>query len=140
MKSLMYPLIFWFIIGLAAIGLFINLIYHPMALFSQLLIMVLVVFLGMFLIKRLMGVSTNKTEYTAYRKAVKQSKKKQRHRSKNHFIQSRSRSSRALQHNFKVISSDTHLKRNINLTKAKDHGHLTVINGKKHKKRKRMLF
>ncbi|MFD2618330.1 SA1362 family protein [Terrilactibacillus laevilacticus] len=136
MKSLMYPLIFWFIIGLATIGLLVNLIYHPMALLSQLLIIVLVVFLGMILIKRLMGIGTNKTEYTAYRKAVKQSKKKQRRRSKNHFMQSKSR----LQHNFRVISSDTHLKRNLNLTKAKDHGHLTVINGKKHKKRKRMLF
>ncbi|TCP31168.1 hypothetical protein EV207_10351 [Scopulibacillus darangshiensis] len=130
MKSLLYYPIFFLIIGLGAIGLYSLVTSDPMSLVIKILIFGVIVGVGIMIFKRF--INHRQDDSSAYRRAVKQSKKK--HKSPGHKV----RSLRAT--HLKVVKSTAKGKRGASPLKAKDHAHLTVIDGKKNKKKKRVLF
>ncbi|MBM7646337.1 hypothetical protein JOD45_002565 [Scopulibacillus daqui] len=131
MNASVYNLIFYFLIILSIIGLVSFIAADPVSLIIQVAIGGLVIGLGVLLYKRFINHQSNKNnESAAYRKAVKQSKKR---------LKSAHKSRAARNSNLKVIRSQQN-KRPSSVTKRKNHGHLTVIDGKKNKKKKRMLF
>ncbi|MFC7394249.1 SA1362 family protein [Scopulibacillus cellulosilyticus] len=133
MKASVYNLIFYLIIALSFVGLVSFMVTNPVSLIIQIAIGGLVIGLGVLLYKRFINHQSNKgNESAAYRRAVRQSKRRFK-------LGSKSRAARSS--HLKVIRSKQQ-KRQSSITKLKrkNHGHLTVIDGKKNKKKKRMLF
>jgi len=128
----LYYLIFFAVVGLGLLGLLSFILHDPATLLVQVIILGLVITLGLFLFKSLVTGSSKNTG--RYRKAARLSRK--RHKGfaaswKAHVM----RPSR-----LKVISTDSNAKKNLSHLRPRDHGHLTVIEGKKNKRRKRVLF
>ncbi|MFT8362162.1 MAG: SA1362 family protein [Sporolactobacillus sp.] len=132
MKKIIYSIIFLLLIGLCLFGLLSVFMAHPMALFIQLAIIGLIVLVGLFFFQRLLENPTQRQ----YHAAVKQTKKQKHGRLAAY---RRLRSMRAAR--LKVISNHRPaLLKGLTHPSAKDQKHLTVIEGKKHKKKKRVLF
>lgn len=132
MKRILYYLIFFAIVGFGFLGLFSSILHDPAALLVQVFILGLVIAFGLFLFKKLVA-GPNKNA-GRYRKAAKLSKKRRKGFGaswKTHMM----RPSR-----LKVISTDSNTKKTLSHLRPKDHGHLTVIEGKKNKRKKRVLF
>lgn len=111
--------IFYVVVALALLGLGNYLLTNPSELFKSLLIVSLIAALFIFVITRLRGTGTpNRKEHHAFMKAVKTSKKRMKMRgpSKNN-------------HTSKASSKKAYT------TKKRSASHLTVIEGKKGKKK-----
>ncbi len=125
-------LLFLILIALGAIGLFSLLWYHPVQLLRQLLIGVLIM-AGIYALYRLLTRKSGKSsnESKAYRRAVKQSKRRKS------IKRDRLRATSKLQ----VIPNRSIKKKRppLERLKHKGHGHLTVIEGKKKKRKKGFL-
>lgn len=120
------------LIGLGLFGLLSVFMAHPMALFIQLAIIGLIVLVGLFFFQRLLENPAQRR----YQAAAKHSKK-QTHSKLAAYR--RLRGMRAAR--LKVISSHRSAPlKGLSHQSAKDQKHLTVIEGKKHKKKKRVLF
>lgn len=136
MKTFLYSLIFFVIIGLGLFGLLASFLDNPSALLVQFLIVAIVAAVGLLLFRRLAeGMSSG--EQALYKKAAKHSSRRYKSRTTGRKTRLSSGASK-----LKVISSDgsrrqTHALAHPN---PKNHGHLTVIDGKKNKKKKRVLF
>ncbi|RUQ28470.1 hypothetical protein ELQ35_12290 [Peribacillus cavernae] len=117
------------IIALAALGLASQLFHNPWGLFRSILIMALVAGIVYFIYKRLTKGKPNKREQRAFVKAARQSKK--RHKTKKAAFKGK-RDNIA---SFSLAKSSKKLN-----TRKKSEAHLTVIEGKKNKKKNRALF
>ncbi|TGA96400.1 hypothetical protein E4665_15710 [Sporolactobacillus shoreae] len=133
MKTFLYSLIFSLIIALGIFGLLTKIFSNPTALLVQLLILAAIIAVGLFFFKRL-AEGTGNADQALYRRAAKQSLKRRK-------ITSISRKFRGIHPSrFKVISSGSRSFKELSRQSIKEHGHLTVIEGKKNKKKKRVLF
>ncbi|MFT8317452.1 MAG: SA1362 family protein [Sporolactobacillus sp.] len=131
-KTFLYSLAFFSIVGLGLFGLLSLFFDHQQAFFVQLIIAAVVVVIGLFFFRRLAD-DTVRTDQNRYRKAAKQTAKRRKltaYRKLRGIHASR----------LKVISSSPHSFKDLGRRSAKPHGHLTVIEGKKNKKKKRVLF
>lgn len=120
---------FYFVIGmiiLAIIGVASRFISNPTAFFQSVLVFLVIGFAIFFLVRRFNGGNPQKHEQSAFRKAAKKSKKR--------FQQKDIRKPSVKTTNGNVST----LKKGKN--KAKSATHLTVIEGKKGKKKKRASF
>nr|WP_307150995.1 SA1362 family protein [Robertmurraya andreesenii] len=120
---------FYFVIGLimlAIIGVVSRFISNPMAFIQGIFIFLIIGFGIFFLVRRFYGANPAKSEQSAFRKAAKRSKKR--------FQQKDSRKPAAKTANSNVST----LKKVKN--KPRSAAHLTVIEGKKGKKKKRASF
>ncbi|WP_010631986.1 SA1362 family protein [Sporolactobacillus vineae] len=135
MKTFFYSLFFTIIIVLGIYGLLTRVFTNPAALFIQLLIIALVVLIGLFLFKKLTG-GTGNSDQMQYRKAARQSRKRHKMPAFNRRLHTTHTS------RLKVVSSGGKLLKDQGFSshKEKAHSHLTVIEGKKNKKRNRLLF
>lgn len=135
MKTFFYSLFFTIIIVLGIYGLLTRVFTNPAALFIQLLIIALVVLIGLFLFRKLAG-GTSSSEQLQYRRAARQS----RRRHKMPAFNRRPHTIHASR--LKVVSSGGKLLKDQGFSshKEKTTSHLTVIEGKKNKKRNRLLF
>jgi hypothetical protein len=115
----LHPII-WFVISLAVVGILFQLITSPRQLFTTLLIGAAVVAVFYFIFRRTSAGVNGK-----YRKAVKQSKKR--------YGSNQKPSKTSPLFSNKKVKSTTQKKR------AREH-HLTVIEGKKNKKKNRASF
>lgn len=118
------------LLTLAAFGLITTLINDPLSLIKSLLIGAVVVGVIYFLVKRFSKTHSD-PGHQAYRKAARLTKKKnqKRHTTKN-------KRSKAHAHGLTVISKE----HAINKPKQKSNIQLTVIEGKKSRKKNRALF
>lgn len=131
MKTFLYSLVFSLIIALGLFGLLSSILDNPTALLVQLLIVAVIVAIGLFLFRRL-AESTGGGDQSRYRRAARQSIR--RHKMA-------SRKGRGFHpSNLKVISTGSRLHRETGRQSSKDQSYLTVIDGKKNKKKKRVLF
>jgi Tfp pilus assembly protein PilE len=123
------PYIVYCIIALAVIGLASQLFHNPWALIRSVLVIAIVAGIVYFVYKRLTKDKPERKEQRAFQKAARQSKK--RHKTKN-------ASAKGKQDNiasFSLAKSSTKVK-----NRKKSDAHLTVIEGKKNKKKNRALF
>ncbi|RYL92337.1 hypothetical protein EWI07_09890 [Sporolactobacillus sp. THM7-4] len=133
MKTFLYSLIFFLIVGLGLFGLLASFLDNPTALLVQLLIVAVVAAVGLYLFRRLAD-GTGNRDRVRYRKAAKQSARR-------HRLSSFVRKSRGINPSkLKVISNGSRSFRGITHHPSKENKHLTVIDGKKNKKKKRVLF
>lgn len=134
-KTFLYSLFFTIIIALGIYGLLTRFFTNPAALFIQLSIVAVVVLIGLFFFRKLTGGSAN-SDQVQYRKAARQSRK----RRKVSLLNRRLHAIHASR--LKVVSSGGRMLKDQPYAahKDKEHSHLTVIEGKKNKKRNRLLF
>ncbi|RYM06029.1 hypothetical protein EWH99_04025 [Sporolactobacillus sp. THM7-7] len=133
MKTFLYSLIFFLIVGFGLFGLLVSFFNNPTALLVQLTIIAAVIAIGLLLFRRLAN-GVGNGERARYRKAAKLSAKRRK-------TALSGRKTRGLNPSkLKVISNNPHRLRGYAHHHGKDHGHLTVIDGKKNKKKKRVLF
>lgn len=134
-KTFLYSLVFFLIVALGLFGLLASFLKNSTALLVQLLIVVAVAAVGLFFFRRLAGGGgTGNGERARYRKAAKQSARRRR-------LTALSRRARGIHPSkLKVISNRSRKLKEFSRQSSKDHGHLTVIDGKKNKKKKRVLF
>ena len=123
MKNRFSIIIFGSIIFFAFIGLAVNLIKNPTGFFLNIAVMFAVGAIIWFIYRHFSTSSPQKREQRAFLKAAKQSKKR---------LQTREKSPIAQQHSTKSSS----LKANKH-TRSKSTAHLTVIEGKKSKRKNR---
>lgn len=135
MKTFLYSLFFTVIIVLGIYGLLTRVFTNPAALFIQLSIIALIVLIGLFLFKKLTEGSAN-SDQVLYRKAVRQSKKRRKISAFNRKMHNMHAS------RLKVVSNGGKMLKDHGFSSHtdKEHHHLTVIEGKKSKKRNRLLF
>ncbi|WP_353947938.1 SA1362 family protein [Sporolactobacillus sp. Y61] len=133
-KTFLYSLFFSLIVALGLFGLLSSVLDNPTALLVQMVIVAIIVTVGLYLFRRLAG-SAGKTADQAYKKAARQSVKR-------HKLATAGKKSRNLQHpsRLKVISTGSRTFRDFSRTSLREDRHLTVIDGKKAKKKKRVLF
>lgn len=132
-KTFLYSLVFFLIVALGLFGLLASFLNNSTALLIQLLIIAAVAAAGLFFFRRLAGGSGN-GERARYRKAAKQSMRR-------HKLSVLGRKVRGIHPSkLKVISNRSRKLKEVSRQSTKDHGHLTVIDGKKNKKKKRVLF
>ncbi|WP_449622806.1 SA1362 family protein [Robertmurraya sp. Marseille-Q9965] len=120
---------FYFVIGmiiLAIIGVASRFISNPTAFFQSVLVFLVIGFVIFFLVRRFNSSTPQKRDQSAFRRAAKKSKKR--------FQQKDARKPSVKTMNGNVST----LKKGKN--KAKSAAHLTVIEGKKGKKKKRASF
>ena len=120
----------YILLGFAALGLIVTLKDSPMQLFRNLLIGAAVIGLIYFVFTRFNRGNSGE-EYQAYRKAARKTTKKKR---KHEII--KTKRSRHNPHGLTVISKEQLIKR----PKSKSDVKLTVIEGKKTRKKNRALF
>lgn len=123
-----HPL-FYILISLAIFGFGYKLLVQPSQLFSQMIIWAIVIGV-IFLIYQLVMKNKTNNEYSAFVKAAKKSKRRYKNKTV-HTSSNRLNSTKKL--NGKTTKSALSKKR-------RDHVHLTVIEGKKNKKKNRALF
>lgn len=133
MKTFFYSLAFSLIIALGIFGLLTKIFSNPTALLVQLMIVAGVIVVGLFFFKRL-AEGTGNNDQALYRRAAKQSVR----RHKDSALTRRIRGIHPSR--LKVISNGSSHSFKEARQPSKDHGHLTVIEGKKSKKKKRVLF
>ncbi|WP_243290215.1 SA1362 family protein [Bacillus sp. FJAT-47783] len=120
-RNRLQPL-FYMIIGLALFGFGYKLFVNPGELISQLFIWAVVIGVIYFIYRAVMRSRSN-NEYSAYLKAAKKSKRKYKSQATVSQLKKAKKQPR------------THLPK-----RKRDHTHLTVIEGKKSKKKNRALF
>ncbi|WLR49751.1 SA1362 family protein [Bacillus tianshenii] len=130
-----------FLISLAVFGLLYKLFTEPMSLLTQLLITAGVVAIFFFIFRMVMNRRYSNSDYAAYRKAAKQSAKLHQSakpaRAPRAARQNRPTSLKSFQKNkFKVKPG----KSKFRAPRKKNDPRLTVIEGKKGKKKNRALF
>jgi hypothetical protein len=132
MRGSWSSLLFFILIGLGIIGLIAVLWSNPIALLEKLLIGGLIVG-GIFGLYKWLSKGKSPNESQAYRRAVRQSKKRKKSSSTRHVPRSTSK--------LTVIPTRSIKKKRPSLDrlKHKGHGHLTVIDGKKKKRKKGFL-
>jgi len=118
-----HPL-FFIIVGLALLGFGFQLLVEPGKLFTQLLTWGIIIAIIFLVFRAVMRRRTN-NEYSAYVRAAKKSKRK--------YNQQSITSVNRIQKGKKPTSTISHRKK-------RDSTHLTVIEGKKNKKKNRALF
>ncbi|AYV67047.1 hypothetical protein C2I06_09255 [Niallia circulans] len=123
MKNRFSLILFGSIIFLAFIGLTVNLIKNPSGFFLNIVVMVAVGGIIWFIYRHLSTSSPQKREQKAFLKAAKQSKKR---------LQTKDRSSSGQQQSTKTSSIKANKHK-----RSKSTAHLTVIEGKKSKKKNR---
>ncbi|NRG29719.1 hypothetical protein HRF69_21730 [Bacillus circulans] len=123
MKNRFSLILFGSIIFLAFIGLTVNLIKNPSGFFLNIVVMVAVGGIIWFVYRHLSTSSPQKREQKAFLKAAKQSKKR---------LQTKDRSSSGQQQSTKTSSIKANKHK-----RSKSTAHLTVIEGKKSKKKNR---
>ncbi|YCI39537.1 hypothetical protein M1D49_09815 [Bacillus sp. PK3-056] len=123
LKNRFSLILFGSIIFLAFIGLTVNLIKNPSGFFLNIVVMVAVGGIIWFIYRHLSTSSPQKREQKAFLKAAKQSKKR---------LQTKDRSSSGQQQSTKTSSIKTNKHK-----RSKSTAHLTVIEGKKSKKKNR---
>lgn len=123
MKNRFSLILFGSIIFLAFIGLTVNLIKNPSGFFLNIVVMVAVGGIIRFIYRHLSTSSPQKREQKAFLKAAKQSKKR---------LQTKDRSSSGQQQSTKTSSIKANKHK-----RSKSTAHLTVIEGKKSKKKNR---
>ncbi|MDQ6599622.1 SA1362 family protein [Bacillus salipaludis] len=112
------------LILLALLGIFATFTNNPSAFLQNILVIALVGLVIFFLVRRFSNSSPQKKEQRAFLKAAKQSKKRLQHKGKDSGIKSSS------------LGTLSSLKKS-NRIKKKSPAHLTVIDGKKGKKKNR---
>ncbi|WP_214480230.1 SA1362 family protein [Bacillus sp. SM2101] len=117
------------IISLSGLGLLYVLFNRPETLILTLITGLIVFGIFYMILQLLSGNNKRNTEHSAYKKAVKQSKKRYNERSRNNQV------ARPMS---KSVQSNKAAHPNIQ--KRKNHPHLTVIEGKKGKKKNRASF
>ncbi|MDD9149286.1 MULTISPECIES: SA1362 family protein [unclassified Sporolactobacillus] len=133
MKTFLYSLVFFLIVALGLFGLLASFLNNSTALLVQLLIIAAIAAAGLFFFRRLAGGSRNE-DRARYRKAAKQSIRRRK-------LSALSRKVRGIHPSkLRVISNRSRNLKEVSRQSIKDHGHLTVIDGKKNKKKKRVLF
>ncbi|WP_249937854.1 SA1362 family protein [Niallia circulans] len=123
LKNRFSLILFGSIIFLAFIGLTVNLIKNPSGFFLNIVVMVAVGGIIWFVYRHLSTSSPQKREQKAFLKAAKQSKKR---------LQTKDRSSSGQQQSTKTSSIKANKHK-----RSKSTAHLTVIEGKKSKKKNR---
>jgi cytoskeletal protein RodZ len=123
LKNRFSLILFGSIIFLAFIGLSVNLIKNPSGFFLNIVVMVAVGAIIWFIYRHFSTSSPQKKEQKAFLKAAKQSKKR---------LQTRDRSSSGQQQSTKTSSIKANKHK-----RSKSTAHLTVIEGKKSKKKNR---
>lgn len=123
MKNRFSLILFGSIIFLAFIGLTVNVIKNPGGFFLNIVVMVAVCAIIWFIYRHFSTSSPQKKEQKAFLKAAKQSKKR---------LQTRDRSSSGQQQSTKTASIKANKHK-----RSKSTAHLTVIEGKKSKKKNR---
>ncbi|WP_085523392.1 SA1362 family protein [Tuberibacillus sp. Marseille-P3662] len=124
-KTIVYTLM---VLGL--LGLVSTLITQPGTIARQLMIAAIFIGAG-YLIYRFMSSKRRDQHTSGYRRAVKQTKQRQK----------REKSARPTPSHLKVIQSNaTRHRQPMNQFNSRESHHLTVIDGKKKKRRKRMFF
>ncbi|MEK4442324.1 MULTISPECIES: SA1362 family protein [Niallia] len=123
LKNRFSLILFGSIIFLAFIGLTVNLIKNPSGFFLNIVVMVAVGGIIWFIYRHLSTSSPQKREQKAFLKAAKQSKKR---------LQTKDRSSSGQQQSTKTSSIKANKHK-----RSKSTAHLTVIEGKKSKKKNR---
>ncbi|OEH94474.1 SA1362 family protein [Bacillus solimangrovi] len=124
------------LIGLAAFGLLYKLFTNPMSLIMQLIITAGIVVLLLFIFSSIMNRRYSNSDYSAYRKAVKQSKNK--YKTSPTAKDSTSIMPKKVQ--MKNKPKTTTNKSKTSASRKRRDTNLTVIEGKKGKKRNRALF
>ncbi|GAA0345968.1 hypothetical protein GCM10008967_40490 [Bacillus carboniphilus] len=120
--------LFYSLIALAILGVMSFLLTDPSQLFRSLLITVLMAALFIFIVTRFRGTGTrNRKEHQAFMKAAKQSKKRMKMREEQSNQKNRS-------------LSKSSFKKAIHTKKKSAASHLTVIEGKKGKKKDKASF
>ncbi|MCL1632555.1 hypothetical protein M3N64_11560 [Sporolactobacillus sp. CPB3-1] len=135
MKTFFYSLTFLIIGGLGLFGLLsMFLPSQKTVIITQLIILALVVIIGLFFFRRL-AEWTGNVDQARYKKAARQSRRRRR-------VAAYSRKTRNMHAatKLKVIKNGTYSIKKLTHQQNKEHGHLTVIEGRKNKKKKRLLF
>lgn len=114
------------LIGLAIIGIVSRFISNPTSFLTNIFVFLIIGFGIFFLVRRFYGASPQRREQTAFKKAAKRSKKRFQQKD-------------APKPSSKSISGNVSTFRRT-ANKAKSAPHLTVIEGKKGKKKKRASF
>ncbi len=132
MRSWLNTLILVIVLGLGLIGIYSMLATNPLNLFIRLIAIGLIVGIGIYVFRRFVNHRPNDSSH--YRKAVKQSKKIRKSPASAYKM-------RPARHtHLKAVPSKSSKRRGPSPIKLRDHAHLTVIEGKKTKKKKRVLF
>jgi hypothetical protein len=131
MRGSWSSLLFFILIGLGMIGLIAVLLSNPVALLEKLVIGA-VIMAGIFGLYKWLSKGKSPNESQAYRRAVRQSKKRKKSTTR-HVPRSASK--------LTVIPTRSVKKKRPSLDRLKNkgHGHLTVIEGKKKKRKKGFL-
>jgi hypothetical protein len=134
-RTFFYSLTFLLIGGLGLFGLLsMFLPSQNSVLFTQLIIIALIIVIGLFFFRRL-AEWTGNGDQARYKKAARQSRKKR----KPVALSRRTRSLHSTS-KLKVVKNGTYSLNSPTHQTSKSHGHLTVIEGRKSKKKKRLLF
>lgn len=135
MRTFLYSFAFLLIGGLGLFGLLsMFLPSQNTVIFTQLIIVALIVIVGLFFFRRL-AEWTGNGDQARYRKAARQSRKRRKLAS----FSRRTRNLRPTQ-KLKVIKNGAYRLKDLTHHSSKSHDHLTVIEGRKNKKKKRLLF
>ncbi|MCO7176582.1 hypothetical protein ACFP7A_11785 [Sporolactobacillus kofuensis] len=135
MRTFLYSFGFMVIGGLGLFGLLsLFLPSQKTVIITQLIIVTLIIVIGLFFFRRLTE-WTGSGEQARYRKAARQSRKRKN-------LSTFNRKTRILHQSqkLKVIKNGPYGLKDLTHQAAKNHGHLTVIEGRKNKKKKRLLF
>ncbi|BBN99076.1 hypothetical protein [Sporolactobacillus terrae] len=136
MKTFLYSLGFVIIGGLGLFGLLSMFMpSQKTVILTQLFIIALIMIIGLFFFRRL-AEWTGHGDQTRYKRAARQSRKRRQIVSLHH----KTHMLRSTSPKFKVIKNNAHSAYTRNAHQAKKQSHLTVIEGRKNKKRKRLLF
>jgi len=134
-RTFFYSLTFLVIGGLGLFGLLsMFLPSQKSVIVTQLIIITLIIIIGLFFFRRL-AEWTGNGDQARYNRALRQSRKRKKTASNGRRTRSIHPASK-----FKVIKNGSHSLKTLTHQSAKDHGHLTVIEGRKNKKKKRLLF
>jgi large-conductance mechanosensitive channel len=114
------------LIVLAVFGVASSFISDPMAFLKNVFVFLIIGFIIFFLVRRFFGTGPQASEQNAFKKAAKRSKRRFQHKD------TRKPSSKPTTGNVSTLKKVKH--------KSKSAAHLTVIEGKKGKKKKRASF
>lgn len=132
MKSWLRTLMLLVVLGLGLIGIYSMIVTNPLNLLIKIIIIGAVIGIGLYVFRRFFSPRPNDSSH--YRRAVRQSKKIHKSSTGPYKI-------RPIRHShLKAVPSITKKRRGPSPLKIRDHAHLTVIEGKKAKKKKRVLF
>ncbi|MCO7126575.1 hypothetical protein NIE88_12450 [Sporolactobacillus shoreicorticis] len=135
MKTFFYSVAFLVIGGLGLFGLLsMFLPSQKSVIIAQLIIIALIVIVGLFFFRRL-AEWTGNGDQARYNRALRQSRKRKKMTSIGRKVRTIHPAAK-----FKVIKSESSSLKTFTHQSTKDHGHLTVIEGRKNKKKKRLLF